>query len=167
MHALCQVYRGKNQSVIVTDRGQHKISLVTKSETTTIDNWTNYWEKIWILARFLVDICVDFRKAYDSVHRESLYSITEEFGIPNKLVSLTKICMEGTKYQVTVDSTLSEAFTVKTSLKQDDSLSPLLFNLALEKAVRLSSWRKWNSYWLTTWYMFWVLRMIWISSVHH
>jgi len=82
-------------------------------------------------------IFVDFRKAYDSIHRESLYNIMEEFGIPNKLVKLTKMCMEGTKYQVRVDSTLSEAFTVETGLKQGDALSPLLFNLALEKAVRM------------------------------
>lgn len=45
-------------------------------------------------------IFVDFRKAYDSIHRESLYNIMEEIGIPNKLVTLTKMCMEETKYQV-------------------------------------------------------------------
>lgn len=82
-------------------------------------------------------IFVDFRKAYDSIHRESLYNIMEEFGIPNKLISLTKMCMEGTKYQGRVDSILSDIFTVETSLKQGDALSPLLFNLALEKAVRM------------------------------
>jgi len=82
-------------------------------------------------------IFVDFRKAYDSIHRESLYNIMEEFGIPNKLVTLTKMFMEGKKYQVRVDSTLSEAFTVETSLKQGNALSPLLFNLTLEKAVTM------------------------------
>lgn len=38
-----------------------------------------------------------------TAHKESLYNIMEEFGIPNKLISLTKMCMEGTKYQVRVD----------------------------------------------------------------
>ncbi|KAL4091440.1 hypothetical protein QTP88_026132 [Uroleucon formosanum] len=61
----------------------------------------------------------------------------EEFGIPYKLISLTKMCMEGTKYQVRVDNLLSDTFTVETGLKQGDALSPLLFNLALEKAVRM------------------------------
>jgi len=41
--------------------------------------------------------------------------------------------MEGTKYQVRVDSILSDAFTVE----QGDALFPLLFNLAFEKAVRM------------------------------
>lgn len=71
------------------------------------------------------------------VYIESLYNIMEEFGIPHKLVSLTKMCMEGTKYQVRVDNTLSELFTLETVLKQGDVPSPILFNLALEKAVRM------------------------------
>ncbi|VVC31914.1 Reverse transcriptase domain [Cinara cedri] len=59
-----------------------------------------------------------------------------EFGIPSKLISMTKVCMNGTKYQVRVDNVLSEEFQVVTGLKQGDALSPLLFNIALEKVVR-------------------------------
>ncbi|VVC43276.1 Reverse transcriptase domain [Cinara cedri] len=44
--------------------------------------------------------------------------------------------MEEVKYRVRVDNELSSPFTVDTGLKQGDSLSPLLFNLALEKVVR-------------------------------
>uniref|UniRef100_A0A2S2QC17 Putative RNA-directed DNA polymerase n=1 Tax=Sipha flava TaxID=143950 RepID=A0A2S2QC17_9HEMI len=79
---------------------------------------------------------VDFKKAYDRIHRESFYNIMYEFGIPNMLIFLTKVCMNGTKYQVRVDNVLSEEFQVVTGLKQDDTLSPLLLNIALEKVVR-------------------------------
>jgi hypothetical protein len=34
---------------------------------------------------------VDFKKTYDSVKREVLYSILLEFGIPKKLVRLIKM----------------------------------------------------------------------------
>jgi len=61
----------------------------------------------------------------------------EEFGFPNKLINLTKLAMEGVKYQVRVDNFMSEAFSVETGLKQGDALSPLLFNIALEKAIRV------------------------------
>lgn len=44
--------------------------------------------------------------------------------------------MNDTKYQVRVDQTLSEEFEVITDLKQGDALSPLLFNIALEKIIR-------------------------------
>lgn len=53
-----------------------------------------------------------------------------EFGITIKLISLTKVCMNDTKYQVKVDKVLSEEFQVVTTLKQGDTLSPLLFNIA-------------------------------------
>jgi hypothetical protein len=36
---------------------------------------------------------VDFRKAYDSVTREVLYSILIDFGVPMKLVRLIKMCL--------------------------------------------------------------------------
>jgi len=79
---------------------------------------------------------VNFKKAYDSVHWENLYNIMDEVGIPKKLIGLTKMCMENTQYQARVEDTMSETFKVKTGLKQGDVLSPMLFNLALEKAIR-------------------------------
>jgi hypothetical protein len=59
-----------------------------------------------------------------------------EFRFPAKLIALTKMCMEGMKYQVRIDQTAFEEFQVITGLKQGDALSPLLFNIALEKATR-------------------------------
>lgn len=60
----------------------------------------------------------------------------DEFGILKKLVTLTKICMENTQYKIRVESTVSETFEVRTGLKQRVSLSPNLFNIALEKSIR-------------------------------
>jgi len=37
----------------------------------------------------------DFWKAYDSIYRESLYKIMEEFVIDNKMVTIIKMCMDG------------------------------------------------------------------------
>jgi hypothetical protein len=73
---------------------------------------------------------------HDSVSREVLYNILIESGIPRKLVGLIKMCLNETYSRVRIDKNLSGKFTVQNSLKQRDSLSPLLFNFILEYAIR-------------------------------
>jgi len=60
----------------------------------------------------------------------------EEFEIPKKLISMCKTCVQKARSAVKIDGTLSSFFENKTGLKQGDSLSPILFNLALQKVVQ-------------------------------
>ena len=66
----------------------------------------------------------------------TLYNILIEFGIPKKLVRLIKMCLSETYSRVHVGQFLSGAFPIHCGLKQRDALSPLLFNFALEYAIR-------------------------------
>jgi hypothetical protein len=79
---------------------------------------------------------IDFKKAYDSVKREVLYNILLEFGIPKKLVRLIKMCLNETYSKVHVGKLLSDKFPIQNGLKQGDALLPLLFNFALDYAIR-------------------------------
>jgi hypothetical protein len=79
---------------------------------------------------------IDFKKACDSVNREVLYSILLEFGIPKKLVRLIKMCLNETCSKIRIGKLLSDTFPIQNGLKQGDALSPLLFNFALEYAIR-------------------------------
>jgi len=45
--------------------------------------------------------------------------------------------MENTKYKVRTQNVTSGTFTMETRLKQGDFLSPVLFNFALEKAIKV------------------------------
>lgn len=67
-------------------------------------------EKKYEYKQNILQLFIDFKKAYDSIHRDSLYNIMDEVGIPKKLIDLIKICVENTQYQVRVDNTLSESF---------------------------------------------------------
>jgi hypothetical protein len=58
-----------------------------------------------------------------------------EFGILMKLVRI-KMCLNKTYNRVQVGKHLSVVFPIKNGLEQGDSLSPLLFNFALEYAIR-------------------------------
>ncbi|KAJ4443292.1 hypothetical protein ANN_04960 [Periplaneta americana] len=68
--------------------------------------------------------------------KEVLYDILIEFGIPKKLVRLITMCLGETYSRVRICQFLSDAFSIHCGLKQGDALSSLLFNFALEYAIR-------------------------------
>jgi hypothetical protein len=53
-----------------------------------------------------------------------------------KLVRLIKMCLNETNNKVRIGKHLSDSFPVQNGLKQGDALSLLLFNFALEYALR-------------------------------
>jgi hypothetical protein len=89
--------------------------------------------KKWEYNEAVHQLFIDLMKAYDSVWREVLYNILLEFVIPMKLVSL---CVSDAYSGVRVDKHLVDIFPVRSGLKQKHALWPLLFNCALECAIR-------------------------------
>jgi hypothetical protein len=92
-------------------------------------------EKKWEYNGTVHQLFRDFKKAYVSVRREALYNILNEFGIQKKLVGPIKMCLNETYSRVRIGENLSDKFTIENDLKQH-ALSPLLFNFALEYAIR-------------------------------
>jgi hypothetical protein len=82
-------------------------------------------------------LCIDFKKAYESVRREVLYNILIEFGIPMKLLKLIKMCLNETYRIVWVSKHLSDMLPITSDLKEGGVLSPLLFNFVLEYTNRM------------------------------
>ena len=65
-----------------------------------------------------------------------MYNTLIETGIPMKLVRLIKMCLNETNSRICVGKHLSDMFPVRNGSKQGDALMPLLFNFALEYAIR-------------------------------
>jgi hypothetical protein len=78
----------------------------------------------------------DFKKAYDSVRGEVFCNILTEFGIPMKLIRLIKMCLTEMYRRIRAGKNLSDMFPIKNDLKLGDPLPPLLFNFALQYAIR-------------------------------
>jgi hypothetical protein len=53
-----------------------------------------------------------------------------------KPVRLIKMCLSETYNKVRIGKYLSDNFPIQNGLKQGDALSPLLFNFALEYAIK-------------------------------
>nr|XP_042906426.1 uncharacterized protein LOC122270970 [Parasteatoda tepidariorum] len=90
---------------------------------------------------------IDFKAAYDSIKRDKLLEAMNEFGIPTKLVSLTRATINNVRCRIKIQSHLSEPFITERGLRQGDSLACLLFNLALEKCIRDSGLNRGGSIW--------------------
>jgi hypothetical protein len=76
------------------------------------------------------------KPTYDSVRREVLYNILTEFQVPMELVRLIKTCINETYSKAHIGKYLSDKFPIQNGLKHGDALLPLLFNFALEYAIR-------------------------------
>jgi hypothetical protein len=59
-------------------------------------------KKKWECNGTVYQLFINFRKACDSVRREVLYKILIEFGIPRKLVSLIKMCLNETYNKIRI-----------------------------------------------------------------
>ena len=65
-----------------------------------------------------------------------MYNILNDFGIPTKRVRLIKMCLNETYSTVWVGKHLSNMFPARNGWKQGDGLKPVLFNFALEYAIK-------------------------------
>ena len=59
-----------------------------------------------------------------------------EMGIPHKLIRMTQACYRNTKCSIRYGKKLSSPIEIKTGLKQGCILSPMLFNIMMEKVAR-------------------------------
>jgi hypothetical protein len=50
---------------------------------------------------------IDIQKAYDSIHRDTLWKCMKEFKIPIKLINICKTCVQETRSVVRIEGTLS------------------------------------------------------------
>jgi hypothetical protein len=90
-------------------------------------------EKKWEYNETVCQLFIDFKK----VRREVLYNILIEFGVSMKLIRLIKTCLNEIYSKICTGKHLSESFPIQNGPKQGDALSPLLFNFALEYAIRM------------------------------
>ena len=72
---------------------------------------------------------IDLTKALDLVSRDGLFKILPKFGYPPKLISIIKSYHDDMKSTVIFDGSTSDAFNIRSGVKQECVLAPTLFGI--------------------------------------
>lgn len=73
---------------------------------------------------------IDFKQAFGSINREKLYEALHRFRIPTKLIKLANMTMKNTMASIKIGGKTGDAIEFNKGVKQGDSLSAVLFNIA-------------------------------------
>ena len=79
---------------------------------------------------------IDFRKAFDSIHRGKLMDILRAYGVPEKVVTAIAATYSETWAKVRTPDGDTEPFQILAGVLQGDTLAPFLFIIALDYALR-------------------------------
>ena len=82
---------------------------------------------------------VDFEKTFDSIDRTVLWNLLRHYGLSAKCVTLIKNMHEGFTSHVIFNGQVSEGFQIGTGVRQGFLLSPLLFLIAIDWTMKIST----------------------------
>ena len=82
---------------------------------------------------------IDFKKAFDSIHHDTLWKILRSYGVSLKIVSLIETFYNHFECSVILSNTSSKWFTVKSGVRQGCILSPILFLVIIDWVMRKST----------------------------
>ncbi|KAK4520677.1 uncharacterized protein ATC70_006555 [Mucor velutinosus] len=79
-----------------------------------------------------IGVAIDSAKAYDYVNEQYICKMLQKFGFPSTFITSVRNLFFKTKIAINVNGFMTEPVSQKHGLRQGDSISPVLFNFALE-----------------------------------
>ena len=79
---------------------------------------------------------IDFKKAFDSIHRAVMVKILRAYGVPPNLLRAIESMYRDTRAKVVTPDGETEEFEIHAGVLQGDTLAPFLFVVALDYALR-------------------------------
>ena len=77
----------------------------------------------------LFSVFIALTKAFDTVNRETLWTVLECIGCPPKFISMIRLFHDGMTGQALSNGNVTEAFAISNGVKQGCVLAPVLFNV--------------------------------------
>ena len=82
---------------------------------------------------------IDYEKAFDSVHRETMWKLLRHCGVPEKIVFIIRCTYQDMSYRTAHAGQLSERFEMKTGVRQECLLSSFLFLLVIDWIMKTTT----------------------------
>ena len=79
---------------------------------------------------------IDFKKAFDMVHRGKMIKILRAYGIPDIIVNAIQDTYPETKAKVITPDGETDEFDIYSGVLQGDTLAPYLFMIVLDNCLR-------------------------------
>ena len=78
---------------------------------------------------------IDYKKAFDRVWHEGLWHVMSSFGIGSDIIQCIKSLYMSSKSSVLLNNNIGTKFNTAVGVRQGCLLSPVLFNIFLEKIM--------------------------------
>ncbi|PFX18122.1 LINE-1 retrotransposable element ORF2 protein [Stylophora pistillata] len=80
---------------------------------------------------------IDLTKAFDSIHRPTLWKVLSKIGCPEKYIRMIRLLHDNMSASVLIDGESTESFVVKTGVKQGCVIAPTLFSIFISAVLHL------------------------------
>ena len=83
-------------------------------------------------------IFIDFKKAFDTIHRGKMLAILKAYGIPDEFVTAISIMYEDTTAKVITPDGETETLNILAGVLHGDTLAPYLFVIVINYIMRIA-----------------------------
>ncbi|KAK4510448.1 uncharacterized protein ATC70_011427 [Mucor velutinosus] len=122
-----KVQTGFMQDRYIGDQGMALRVMMDNAKTAKGNNKDEFEEYVGVM--------LDNNKAYDRVHPHYLAQVLQKFGFPMEFIRCIENLFFGNEIFINMNGFLTKPVKQKRGLRQGDSISPILFNFAIEPFI--------------------------------
>jgi len=133
---------GKVFSRVLLNRLQDAVDCTLRDELAGFRKGRSHTEQLFTLHNIteqslehqqdLIINFINFKKAFDSVHRSNLWKILRYYGIPDRFVNIFKALYDNSSYCVKTASGYTEFFEIVSGVRKSCILSPFFFIIVID-----------------------------------
>ena len=139
---------GKVFCAVLLNRLKDHIDIKLREEQAGFRQGRSCCEQIFTL-RNIIEQClefrsplfinyIDFKKAFDSIHRHTLWKILEVYGVPRKFIDVIKSLYHESSCCVRTNEGNTHMFNIVSGVRQGCILSPFLFLIVIDYIMKKS-----------------------------